>query len=1021
MSKATFDSLKLSDEKVRQLVDEHYGLTGEIKALTGEVDFNYKLTISSGEVYVLKISRPGTLKKDLAFQAAIFAHLARQKMDIQVPYSIPTKDGNWGTSFLDRNGQERWLRLQNWIEGREILKANPKSRLLLGRWGAACGMMAKAMQGFDHPEAHKDFRWDPVQVLATRPLIKFIKDIKKRALLEYYWELYEQRVLPVLPALRKSVNHNDGHERNVLVNRNYTEPKVVGIIDFGDAVYTATVNELAIAAAYASMEMPDPLQAACDVVAGFYQQFKLEEKELGVVFPLICARLVISVSYAAKNKEEESENEYLQVSDAPAWQLLQAFREVNPAFAEAKFRAACGLEPHPKGQVFNDWLKQEKPVFRNVIKVVGKRICFLDLSMGGEVLGNNAGFATQEAMDKTIFRYMEDQNAMLGIGGYLETRPLYTTDAYEIRGNEGPQWRTVHIGLDFWEKAGTPVYAPYDGIVHSFHDNAAERDYGPTIILEHKATEGLTFYTLYGHLSVDSLEGLSFGMAIKAGQEIAKIGPAPENGNWPPHLHFQVMLDMLGKVGDFPGVAFDHEIDVWKSICPDPKRLVPDLESVTVPVRKHDSQALLAKRKEILGRGLSISYKKHLHMVRGYGSYLYDITGRRYLDTVNNVAHVGHEHSRVVEAGRKQMALLNTNTRYLHEGVVDYAEKLLATFPEELCVVHFVNSGSEANELALRMIETIRGSREMIALEIGYHGNTGRTIDVSSYKFDGKAGKGAPGTTQVVPMPDVFRGLHRNVETAGKAYAAYIDQAIDQINTKGKVVGGFIAEPIMSCGGQIVLPEGYLKEAYAKVRATGGLCISDEVQVGFGRVGEAFWGFELHDVVPDIVTLGKPIGNGHPMGAVVCTQAVADAFANGMEFFSTFGGNPVSAAIGKAVLEVIEEEQLQDNAKSVGHFLKLGLEALQEKHPVIGDVRGQGLFLGFELVNNPEEKKVLPEVASYISNRMRQFGILTSTDGPQENVIKIKPPICFTERQASFFLGQLENILMEDFIKKRFD
>jgi 4-aminobutyrate aminotransferase-like enzyme len=510
-------------------------------------------------------------------------------------------------------------------------------------------------------------------------------------------------------------------------------------------------------------------------------------------------------------------------------------------------------------------------------------------------------------------------------------------------------------------------------------------------------------------------------MAIKAGQEIAKIGPAPENGNWPPHLHFQVMLDMLGKVGDFPGVAFDHEIDVWKSICPDPKRLVPDLESVTVPVRKHDSQALLAKRKEILGRGLSISYKKHLHMVRGYGSYLYDITGRRYLDTVNNVAHVGHEHSRVVEAGRKQMALLNTNTRYLHEGVVDYAEKLLATFPEELCVVHFVNSGSEANELALRMIETIRGSREMIALEIGYHGNTGRTIDVSSYKFDGKAGKGAPGTTQVVPMPDVFRGLHRNVETAGKAYAAYIDQAIDQINTKGKVVGGFIAEPIMSCGGQIVLPEGYLKEAYAKVRATGGLCISDEVQVGFGRVGEAFWGFELHDVVPDIVTLGKPIGNGHPMGAVVCTQAVADAFANGMEFFSTFGGNPVSAAIGKAVLEVIEEEQLQDNAKSVGHFLKLGLEALQEKHPVIGDVRGQGLFLGFELVNNPEEKKVLPEVASYISNRMRQFGILTSTDGPQENVIKIKPPICFTERQASFFLGQLENILMEDFIKKRFD
>lgn len=1016
MSKTTFDSLKLSDEKILELVREHYGLTGTLTPLTGEVDFNYQLISPAGEIFVVKISRPDTAEADLTFQAAMLDHLRKKEMPIQVPLLTSTQTGKWGAQFLDENGAQRWIRLQNWMEGREIHEALPKSAQLWLRWGAACGSLASALQGFDHPAAHKDFRWDPCQVLATKNLEQYVQESDKRALLHYFWSLYEREVVPVLLALRKSVNHNDGHERNVLVNSNFADPAVVGILDFGDAVYTATVNELAIAAAYASMEQADPLQVAAKVVAGFHQQFSLEEKELAVVFPLMCARLVISVCYAAKNKVEEPENEYLQVSDAPAWNLLASFREINPAFAEAHFRAACGLEPHPKRVIFNQWLQEQKPVFRNVIKVAGKKLCFLDLSVGGEVLGNNTAFETQEAMQRTIYRYMEDNNAVLGIGGYLETRPLYTTDAYEVTGNDGPQWRTVHIGLDFWEKAGTPVYAPYDGIVHSLQDNAAERDYGPTIILEHKITEELTFYTLFGHLSKDSLDGYKIGMRIKAGQPIAKIGPAPENGNWPPHLHFQVMLDMLGKQGDFPGVAYPHEIEVWKSICPNPQDLVPDLTGISIPSTEYNSQVLLERRKKVLGKSLSISYKNHLHMVRGFGSYLYDIHGRRYLDTVNNVAHVGHEHPRVVEAGQKQMALLNTNTRYLHDEVVDYAETLLTKFPEPLCVVHFVNSGSEANELALRMVETITGSREMIALQVGYHGNTGRNIDVSSYKFDGKAGRGAPSSTQVLPMPDVFRGLHQNRATAGADYADYVKTAIRNIEEKGKRVGGFIAESILSCGGQIVLPEGYLQKVYAQVRAAGGLCIADEVQVGFGRVGAAFWGFEMHGVIPDIVTLGKPIGNGHPIGAVVCTRAVADAFANGMEFFSTFGGNPVSAAIGKAVLEVIEAEQLQENAKEVGSYFKAGLEDLQQIHPIIGDVRGQGLFLGFELVN--QYKMVLPEVASYVSNRMRHFGILTSTDGPQENVIKIKPPICFTQKQADFYLKQLDAILMEDAVKK---
>jgi 4-aminobutyrate aminotransferase-like enzyme len=401
--------------------------------------------------------------------------------------------------------------------------------------------------------------------------------------------------------------------------------------------------------------------------------------------------------------------------------------------------------------------------------------------------------------------------------------------------------------------------------------------------------------------------------------------------------------------------------------------------------------------------------------------YLYDTSGRRYLDTVNNVPHVGHQHPRVLEAAMGQIGILNTNTRYLHEDIVIYAEELLATFPPELSVVYFVNSGSEANELALRMVEEGTGQKDMVAVEVGYHGNTTGCVGVSSYKFDGKGGKGAPLHTQVVPIPDVYRGLYRSVdhseELIGEKYAAHVAEAVKKIESQGRSVGGFICESILSCGGQVVLPSGYLKEAYKHVRSAGGLCIADEVQVGFGRVGDTFWGFELQDVIPDIVTLGKPMGNGHPLAAVVTTRAVADTFANGMEYFNTFGGNPVSCAIGREVLNVIKDENLQTHALSTGNYLLKGFRELQSRFPRIGDVRGHGLFLGFELVEDLSTIEPATERAGYLTNRMRERSILMSIDGPYNNVLKIKPPMCFNETDADFLLENLDKVLSEDFMR----
>jgi 4-aminobutyrate aminotransferase-like enzyme len=335
--------------------------------------------------------------------------------------------------------------------------------------------------------------------------------------------------------------------------------------------------------------------------------------------------------------------------------------------------------------------------------------------------------------------------------------------------------------------------------------------------------------------------------------------------------------------------------------------------------------------------------------------------------------------------------------------------------PAPLQVAYFVNSGSEANELALRLARAFTGREDVIVLEHAYHGNTQAAIDVSPYKFAGPGGGGKKEFVHVAPLPDDYRGPYRRGDPeAGPKYAAHVGAIVADIRARGRGLAAFLAETLPSVGGQIVLPPGYLAEAYALVRAGGGLCIADEVQVGFGRLGTHFWGFETQAVVPDIVVLGKPIGNGFPLGAVVTTRAVADAFGGGMEFFSTFGGNPVACAAGLAVLDVLEEEALPARALRVGRHFASGLRALQSRHPLVGDVRGSGLFLGVELVRDRESREAATEEAAYVTNRLRERGVLTGTDGPHENVLKLRPPLVVSEADVDVFVRTLDDVLGED-------
>lgn len=998
---------------ITQLVQNHYGLSVDATPLPGEIDLNYFLETRTGEKYILKLAHAGERLENLELQHALIRHLQGNPRGLLTSRLFPAKDGSEILSLEIPGAGLRHIRLMSWIDGRVFARVNPHSPELLERVGEMCGNLSALLQDFDHPAAHRFLKWDPAQTAWVEPFLGLFEG-QRHQLATAAYRLFTEHAQPLFPLLRQGVNYNDANDYNILVSLDAGHPTVPGVIDFGDAVYTYTVNELAIAIAYVVMDKPDPLDAACHLVRGYHRAFPLTEAEVRALFPLVAARLLISVVCSEQNRAAHPENTYLQISDRPAWQLLEQWTAIAPAFAEACFRHACGWEPSPKAAAFRSWSEANRNRF--VAPVEGDDYAWLDLSVGSLDLGNYADLLDDRKMDHRIQDMIAATGKPLTLGRYAEPRAIYITEGFRVPANEGLAWRTVHIGIDYFAEAGTEVRAAYEGVVFSVADNAADRDYGPTIILEHRTDDGLIFYSLYGHLNWECLPHLRPGQRIATGETIARIGTWEVNGHWTPHLHFQIMLDMLGRQGDFPGVCLHRDLPVWTSICPDPWAFVTGAPASPTPLM--DNEAIVSYRRQHLGKNLSISYKRPIQMVRGMGSWLIDHTGRKYLDTVNNVAHVGHEHPRVVRAGQRQMAVLNTNTRYLHRNLVDFVDTLLGTMPPALNVAFLVNSGSEANELALRLAKTVSGQQDIMVSEVGYHGNTNACVEISSYKFDGPGGKGKAPHIHVLPIPDTYRGIYReDLPDAGLRYASHAQDIVAQLAASGRKPAALVIESVISCGGQVELPPGFLAEAYRITRAAGAVCIADEVQTGCGRAGDYFWAFQQHGVVPDIVTIGKPIGNGHPLGVVVTTQAIADAFKNGMEYFNTFGGNPVSSAIGLEVLRVIAEEGLQENALTVGAMLKDGLQELAREFPVIGQVRGPGLFLGIELVDDQFLRTPATAKASYFANRMRDRGILMSTDGPFNNVLKIKPPIVFSRADAELLLEQCRLTLREDMMR----
>ena len=1004
-----YKNLKITTQQAENILFKLFNIKGTASSLPGEVDFNFRIKIKKEEGYILKISRPDENENYLDFQQKLLQFIEDNEASLIAPKVIVDLQGNSISEITDTIGNSRKVRLLTWISGRIWDDVNPQLNDLRFSLGEQCGLLTNSLQGFKHPEAKREFVWDVAQSLWTKEYIHLFKGEEKE-IITYFQNIFEEKQSSYAQ-LRKSVVHNDANNHNVIVSSNLTNPKVTAAIDYGDAIFTQIINDVAIACAYAIMTHNDPLEAALPLVKGYHSTFNLTEEDVAHLYSAIAMRLIITATKSAINKIEEPDNEYLLISEKPAWEVLKKWYNISEDFAHFSFRKACEFTAHPNEKKFKKWANKNNVDLNNLFPTVAKNDIYpLDLSVSSNVIGHLSTFNDLDLFEYKRKKLQNENTTKIIAGGYQEARPFYTDNGYDKIGNYGKESRTIHLGIDFWLPEYTSVNALFDGEVISAVNNAGIKQFGGLVILKHKV-EDFEFYTLYGHLSVESALKNKKGAIIKKGAKIAELGAFPENGYWPPHLHFQITLSMLDYKDDFIGVGFYNQNEIWKSICPDPNLLFKS--EALQNNRTISNNELINYRKQHLGKSLSLQYKIPIKMVRGAGQYLIDQFGRKYLDTVNNVAHVGHEHIEVVKAGQDQMALINTNSRYLHENINALAKELIDTLPPELNVLHFVNSGSEANELAIRMVKAATGERDIIASEVGYHGNANMCIDISSYKFDGKGGKGAPEHTHIFPLPDAFRGKYSGENTA-EQYAHEIQKQLDIIKEKGRGLGAFIIEPIISCGGQIELPEGFLKQAYKLVRAANGLCISDEVQTGCGRMGKTFWGFQLHHVIPDIVTIGKPLGNGHPIAAVACTQEVADKFANGMEYFNTFGGNPVSCAIATEVLRTVKREKLQENALEVGTFLKNELKELSKEFSIIGDVRGQGLFLGIELVD--AKMNPLEEQTNYLANRMKDHGILMSTDGPDHNVLKIKPPIVFNKENARELIFYLKKIFAEDFM-----
>ncbi|WP_067452381.1 aminotransferase class III-fold pyridoxal phosphate-dependent enzyme [Actinomadura macra] len=997
---------EVTDAFMRDVLRDGFGLDPvSLRPLAGETDRNTHVVDDTGAEYVLKITGPAE-RRAAAFQTALLGHLAGQDLGFAVPKVIPDRSG---APSHDVDGL--LVRLLTYVPGRPLAEVPRRSAELLadigavaGRLGAATGTFAPAAATEPPPAHYWEFAHAGTALAGSLP---HVQDPELRAAAS----LIQARYLPILDerlgTLPVAVVHHDLNAFNLLVRRDGARTRVSGVIDFGDAALAPRVADLAILASSAMRGADRPLAVAAALTAAYHAQSPLTEAEIDLLFPLIAVRSAAVAATTARLAAGRSHGDPRHRSSAAA-DLVRTLAGVPAEIGAAAVRQACGLPAHAATAAAATWLAGHTELATPpVAGLLGQ----LDLSIDGDCY-DGADPREPDALRAAARAAIVGYEAYSS-GGTATPHPPRNVPVTPVGRYGEPRFLVprrrgadVTLGIDVFAASDAPVLASLAGQVEGL--GVA----GTSLILRHEPAEGVCFRTLYTGLSTT----LAPGEDVPAGGRLGEV--AAETGDGlPPRVRIQMTAVPLMGAPGAPGTSWTavpqeapgDEHELWQALFADPTPLLGAQDAVTAWAPAGDQA--LRKRHEHLPNSHPTYFSRPITMVRARNCRFYDEHGRSYLDALNNVTLVGHSHPRLVEAAARQLGRLNTNTRFVYDVLSEYAERLTATLPDGLDVVYFVNSGSEANDLALRMSRYLTKREDVVIIDDAYHGYTSVVSDVSPSRY---RHYGKPDTTHPTPNPDRYRGAYGYDDPqAGAHYAAHVTETFDQLAAAGRPPAAFLFEALLAGGGQVVLPPGYLAPIFQTAARHGAMTIADEVQVGFGRLGEAFWGFETQDVVPDFVTMGKAMGNGFPVAAMVTTREISQAFDPAGRFFSTYGGNPVACAVGLELLNIVEEENLQDNALRTGQYLRDVLAALAPRHELIGDVRGQGFYSGVEFVLDRETKEPASDETLIICERLKDRGALVYPTGPAWNILKLKPPLTFTPAHADEFAAALDAVLEE--------
>ncbi|MFW9268815.1 aminotransferase [Pseudomonas sp. NR3] len=960
--RASLPSPQISAEQALVLLRSNYGLSGDLRPLGSHQDLNYRVDSDRGR-FVLKICHGNYAVQELQAQHAALKALAGHGA-VKVPAVMVASNGE-DLLTLEVDGQTVHVRLLEYIEGQSLTQLKHLSRDLVTGLGRVCAEMDVALAAFDHPGLDRTLQWDARHAPALIDhLLPVIKDEQRRRLIAEAAQQAERRLQPLKESLPVQAIHMDITDDNVVWQRDAQRQwQLQGVIDFGDLIRTWRITDLSVTCAALLHHADGDPFFILPAIRAYHRVNPLQREELMALWPLIVARAAVLVLSGEQQVAIDPGNEYSRDNLQHEWEIFDVAHSVPLELMEAAILTAAG---HSLPPFANEGFAPLLP------SLVGRDFALIDLGVLSPHF--EAGNWEQAGIDQ---RLLSEAAAVHGLAAsrYGQYRLSRTRPDSAVEPDTFPLHVELHV------PHGTPLASPFAGVVHKDANGLLRLD-GPQLSLH-----------VWGVSS-----SLRSGASLTKGQALGEVaGP----------LRVQLCR---GEHLAPPLFCAPSRAPAWQALCPSPAALL-GLACDAEP--EIDPEALLARRDASFARSQKHYYVDPPRIERGWRNHLIDMQGRSYLDMLNNVAVLGHGHPRMAAVAARQWSLLNTNSRFHYAAIAEFSERLLALAPSNMDRVFLVNSGTEANDLAIRLAWAYSGGRDMLSVLEAYHGWSVAADAVSTSIADNpQALSSRPDWVHPVTAPNTYRGEFRGVDSAPD-YVRSVEHNLAKIAEQKRQLAGFICEPVYGNAGGIALPPGYLKQVYAMVRERGGVCIADEVQVGYGRMGEFFWGFEEQGVVPDIITMAKGMGNGQPLGAVITRREIAEALEAEGYFFSSAGGSPVSCQIGMAVLDVMEEEKLWENARVVGGHFKARLEALIDRYPLVGAVHGSGFYLGVELIRNRDTLEPATEETTALCDRLRELGIFMQPTGDYLNILKIKPPMVTTRQSVDFFVDMLAKVLEE--------